>query len=386
MKLQKKHKLLIVTGRTKYWKVITWLMTLTIFLIANNNNAFAQIGIQTNNPDSSSILDIVSSDKGLLIPRVSLSSNLANSSPVTSPATGLLVYNSGSNQVHGFYFWTGSAWSILKTQEAGDVQGPSSSTDNAIARFDGTTGKIIQNSLVILDDVGNLTGINNITTAGFTMPTGAGVDKVLTSDASGVGIWGDALPLDIEEDDVIVAPGINTLNFQGAVTVVNEGGNKATVNVSQSISVEEIMQLASTSNTNLNALVTPIEIPWDVELFKDVSSFSHSNSTNPSRIIVLYNGLYEINYMFSIENDDNQRKTLRSRLRKNGTIYIDESASYSFTYSKFDDKSTHVSSSFIVELNTNDYLEVLVNGQTNPGAVNMIPNENLIFVRVIRTW
>ena len=90
--------------------------------------------------------------------------------------------------------------------------------------------------------------------------------------------------------------------------------------------------------------------------------------------------------MFSVENDDNQRKTLRSRLRKNGTTFIDESASYSFTYSKFDDKSTHVSSSFLVELVVNDYLEVLVNGQTNPGAVNMIPNENLIFVRIMRTW
>lgn len=35
---------------------------------------------------------------------------------------------------------------------SGDVAGPSSSTDNAIARYDGTTGKIIQSSGVILDD------------------------------------------------------------------------------------------------------------------------------------------------------------------------------------------------------------------------------------------
>jgi hypothetical protein len=35
---------------------------------------------------------------------------------------------------------------------SGDVVGPSSSTDNAIARYDGTTGKIIQSSGVILDD------------------------------------------------------------------------------------------------------------------------------------------------------------------------------------------------------------------------------------------
>ena len=90
--------------------------------------------------------------------------------------------------------------------------------------------------------------------------------------------------------------------------------------------------------------------------------------------------------MFSVENDDNQKKTLRSRLLKNGTTYIDESASYSFTYSKFDDKSTHVSSSFLVELKNGDYLEVMVNGQTNPGPVYMVTNENLIFMRIMRSW
>lgn len=36
----------------------------------------------------------------------------------------------------------------------GDVDGPASSTDNGIARFDGTTGKAIQNSTVTIDDVG----------------------------------------------------------------------------------------------------------------------------------------------------------------------------------------------------------------------------------------
>lgn len=40
---------------------------------------------------------------------------------------------------------------------SGDVVGPASSTDNAIARFDLTTGKLIQNSGVTIDDSNNLT-------------------------------------------------------------------------------------------------------------------------------------------------------------------------------------------------------------------------------------
>lgn len=39
---------------------------------------------------------------------------------------------------------------------AGTVTGPGSSTDNAIVRFDGATGQLVQNSAATLDDAGNL--------------------------------------------------------------------------------------------------------------------------------------------------------------------------------------------------------------------------------------
>lgn len=75
--------------------------------------AFGQVGIQTNSPDASAALDIVSTDKGLLVPRVTLTSNLSDPSPVTSPATGLIVFNTGASQPIGLYYWTGSSWSIF---------------------------------------------------------------------------------------------------------------------------------------------------------------------------------------------------------------------------------------------------------------------------------
>lgn len=50
---------------------------------------------------------------------------------------------------------SGGAWASF-SGGSGDVVGPASSTDNALARFDGTTGKLIQNSLAILDDNGAL--------------------------------------------------------------------------------------------------------------------------------------------------------------------------------------------------------------------------------------
>jgi hypothetical protein len=45
----------------------------------------------------------------------------------------------------------------------GDVVGPASATDNAVARYDTTTGKLIQNSAVIIDDSNNVTGVNTLT-------------------------------------------------------------------------------------------------------------------------------------------------------------------------------------------------------------------------------
>ena len=74
-------------------------------------------------------------------------------------------------------------------QDTGDVTGAASSTDNAVARFDGTTGKVIQNSAVtIADTTGDITGgkYNGLTisstTGTFTIANGKtlAVDNTLT--------------------------------------------------------------------------------------------------------------------------------------------------------------------------------------------------------------
>ncbi|MDH7914158.1 hypothetical protein [Winogradskyella sp. SYSU M77433] len=74
----------------------------------------SQVGVGTTNPDESSMLDISSSDKGVLVPRLSLNDVTNLSSPINSPATGLLVWNTnasvtGGNGV-GFYFFNGAQW------------------------------------------------------------------------------------------------------------------------------------------------------------------------------------------------------------------------------------------------------------------------------------
>jgi hypothetical protein len=66
----------------------------------------------------------------------------------------------------------------------GDVTGPSISTDNAIAKFNGTTGKIIQNSDVIIDSSNNISGANNLTINGNFSGNISGVSSSAVANAT----------------------------------------------------------------------------------------------------------------------------------------------------------------------------------------------------------
>jgi len=65
------------------------------------------------------------------------------------------------------------------TDGSGDVSGPGSATDNALARYDGTTGKTLQNSGVTVDDSGNIAA-NNLS------GTNTGDESAASATASGI--------------------------------------------------------------------------------------------------------------------------------------------------------------------------------------------------------
>lgn len=75
----------------------------------------AQVGVNTTTPDPSSMLDITATNKGVLVPRVSLANVTTTMLDGTNTAaTGLLIWNTnaatvGGNGV-GFYFFYGTQW------------------------------------------------------------------------------------------------------------------------------------------------------------------------------------------------------------------------------------------------------------------------------------
>lgn len=69
-------------------------------------------GIGTTTPNASSLLDVTSTTKGILVPRM----NKTQRDAIASPATGLLIYQ--TNQTPGFYYYSGTAWTALSAKSA----------------------------------------------------------------------------------------------------------------------------------------------------------------------------------------------------------------------------------------------------------------------------
>jgi hypothetical protein len=97
--------------------IIRFVLILGFILISPGLSIFSQVAISTDdsNADPSAMLEVKSTNKGFLPPRVALTS-INSASPVISPAPGLLIYNiatagtSPYNVIPGYYYWNGTLW------------------------------------------------------------------------------------------------------------------------------------------------------------------------------------------------------------------------------------------------------------------------------------
>lgn len=145
----------------------------TDFIVKDNG----QIAIGTSTPAASAVLDITSSNKGLLLPRVALNSK-TDMGTITSPTEGLLVYNTGLGALKssGMYYWDGFQWTSFKTD--GGTSSPS--TDLNIGETRTTVINVPTSSFVT-----GSTGINRIWMNGRDVSNTQIVNYKLLSDAAG---------------------------------------------------------------------------------------------------------------------------------------------------------------------------------------------------------
>jgi hypothetical protein len=92
------------------------------------------VGIGTNTPDASALLDLNSTTQGFVAPRMTTLQRNA----IVAPTVGLLIYNTSSSF---FNYWDGSAWIQMDTSTGGDVSG-SGTTNYAVKWTDGANSVI----------------------------------------------------------------------------------------------------------------------------------------------------------------------------------------------------------------------------------------------------
>jgi type VI protein secretion system component Hcp len=82
-------------------KIMNTKFALIILLIYSNSIFSQNIGIGTTNPSANAILDLTSSNKGLMLPRVN------DTSSILTPTAGLLIYNQHTNSPN---YYNGTSW------------------------------------------------------------------------------------------------------------------------------------------------------------------------------------------------------------------------------------------------------------------------------------
>jgi len=136
---------------------------------------YSQGGVGINNsgamPSSLAILDVIYSSKGLLIPRVSLTSTADITTITNGNVLSLLVFNTAtvSDVTPDYYYWNGFVWKTLGEDADFD------STNEIELPTGGTTGQVLSTNGTgvyswIADNLG--TDTQNITESSFNASTG----------------------------------------------------------------------------------------------------------------------------------------------------------------------------------------------------------------------
>ena len=165
-------------------------------------NAQVKIGDNPNTINANSLLELESTNKGFLPPRMALNST-ASVAPLTGTVTaGMLVYSTGGTLTDGYYYWNGTAWKLVATSELNTV------TKSA------TTTLTKEETFVLAS--------NDIT---LTLPTVTASDNGLSITVKNVGSHIDLVTIKGNSGATIDADTISALTRYVGRTFVANGGN-----------------------------------------------------------------------------------------------------------------------------------------------------------------
>jgi hypothetical protein len=327
-------------------KNINQIIILTLLL--SHLNVKAQVGIGTTTPNASAKLDITSTNKGFLPPRVTLTGT-ADVSTIPNPATGLFIYNtatagtSPSNVTPGLYYYDGIKWQRIINQQpdatiefnqvtpttAGVVFTPNtpaskdyvyvSTVDNSQWTYNGSayvtytppastawnlaggntdassnkTGGIVRTGNI---GIGNTnfsptTKVDVRATSpgtGFRLMDGSqGTNKVLSSDANGNASWAT---------NVSITPAIIGVMGVGANTLSQNSWTGAYITLPNGKWSVQVNMLATTPNDILNDDVIWMRTSFSTSSTANTMA-SGSNIIGPSLVSGLIRDNYKLNML-----------------------------------------------------------------------------------------
>lgn len=216
---------------------------IVIFMIIGGRVVGQAVGIGTSVPDNSAQLEVNSTQKGMLVPRMTA----AQRGAIPQPATGLMVYQTDGNA--GFYYNNGTPpnWLLLLNsggaigQNAQTVYGTGSVTLMTLSPFTLVPGLTLNLNLsstlmVYISTNGGIT-TTSLTTTGFSVvdvaifidgvePVGGDWQRINISNTSSlvgqIGNW--AL-----SKSVMLSPGLHTIEVRASGSGI---GGTADANVS----------------------------------------------------------------------------------------------------------------------------------------------------------
>jgi hypothetical protein len=180
-------------------------LTLLAFSARSQNN----VGINDNNssPKASAMLDVYSTSKGLLIPRIALTST-TTAAPVTSPEASLLVYNSATtgDVTPGYYYWDGSSKWVRLVASADPAKNSGLATKTASATLLKTENMVLASGDITL-----------------TLPAVTSADNGLEITVKNIGTYTDLITVIPQSTKTIDAVDTTTLTrWQGITYIASE--------------------------------------------------------------------------------------------------------------------------------------------------------------------
>ena len=139
-----------------------------IFLFGFNLSAFAQVGIGTQTPAPSAILDVNSTEQGVLLSRMTSTQRVA----IASPAKGLMVFDTTTNS---FWYYDGAFWvNSQAIASYGDIKSGIQATDhNGWVKLDGRlTSTLSATQRTVLSSLGISTTLPNASDSYLVQKTG----------------------------------------------------------------------------------------------------------------------------------------------------------------------------------------------------------------------